>query len=60
MSKRERLRLQIRQVKEQIEDARNQIRGREYVWPRQSAGAKRLIRDLNRRLKALEAEYSNE
>jgi len=60
MSERERIRLQIRQIKEQIEDARNQIRGREYVWPRQSAGVKRLIRDLNECLKALEERLVNE
>ena len=60
MSDKERIRVQMKQIREQIEDARNQIRGREYVWPRQSAGAKRLIRDLNERLKALEREYSDE
>jgi len=60
MSERERIKAQIRQIKEQIEDARNQIRGREYVWPRQSAGAKRLIRDLNECLKALEERLVNE
>ena len=60
MSEKERLRLQIRLIREQIEDARNQIRGREYVCPRQSAGVKRLIRDLNERLKVLEREYSGE
>ena len=59
-TRREKIQAEMDKIKRQIEVARLQIRGREYVRPRQSAGFKRLKKDLNERLKVLEEEYANE
>jgi len=59
-TRREKIQAEMDKIKRQIEVARLQIRGREYVWPRQSAGFKRLKKDLNERLRVLEEEYANE
>ena len=60
MSDKERIRVQIKQIKEQIEAAWLQIRGTEYIWPRQIAGFKRLKKDLDEKLRILEGELANE
>jgi len=59
-NRREKVLDEMDKIKRQIEDARLQIRGREYVWPRQSAGFKRLKKELDERLRTLEEEYANE
>ena len=60
MSDKERIRVQIKQIKEQIERAWLQIRGTEYIWPRQMDGFKRLKKELDEKLRVLEEEYVNE
>ena len=59
-NRRESIQVEIHKIKRQIEDARLQIRGREYVWPRQMDGFKRLKKNLEEKLKALEEELANE
>lgn len=60
MSEKEKILAEIEQIKMEIEDAIVRTRGREYVWKRQSNGRKRLIRDLNNRLRELEKRYRDE
>jgi len=58
--RRRQIQVEMDKIRRQIENARLQIRGREYVWSRQSAGFKRLKKELDERLRALEAEYTDE
>ena len=60
MSDKERIRVQIKQIKEQIEGEWLQIRGTEYIWPRQIDGFKRLKKDLEEKLRVLEEKLVNE
>jgi len=59
-NRRREIQMEMDKIKRQIEDARHQIRGREYVWPRQMAGYKRLKKDLGEKLRVLGEELVNE
>ena len=59
-NRRREIQMEMDKIKRQIDDARLQIRGREYVWPRQSAGFKRLKKELDERLRVLGEELVNE
>ena len=58
--RRRQIQAEMDKIRRQIDDARLQIRGKEYVWPRQSAGFKRLKKELDERLRVLEEEYVDE
>jgi len=55
--KRRKIRKEIDSIKAQKNDAMRRLQGREFVHRKQITARRRLLNDLNARLKILEAEY---